>query len=112
MSEGARKSVLLGTSLLVALACAPSAWGQASTPTPGQNVNMVSGMFWPFGDPFLERQDEPSLGVSTRNPLHLLAGANYHPTVRFKPLFENEPRETHQGPTSVEPFALTSATTA
>lgn len=48
---------------------------------PGQNVNMVSGTVWPFGDPFLERQDEPTLGVSTRNPLHLLAGANDYRTV-------------------------------
>jgi streptogramin lyase len=48
---------------------------------PGQNVNMVSGTVWPYGDPFLERQDEPSLGVSTRNPLHLLAGANDYRTV-------------------------------
>ena len=48
---------------------------------PGQNVNMVSGTVWPYGDPFLERQDEPSLGVSTRNSLHLLAGANDYRTV-------------------------------
>ncbi len=26
-------------------------------PTPGQNVNMVSGTTWPRGDPFLERKD-------------------------------------------------------
>ena len=103
MSEGARKSVLLGTSLLVALACAPSAWGQASTPTPGQNVNMVSGMFWPFGDPFLERQDEPSLGVSTRNPLHLLAGANDYRTVDLNTLLETEPGESNVCPTGVTP---------
>jgi streptogramin lyase len=48
---------------------------------PGQNVNMVSGTVWPYGDPFLERQDEPSLAVSTRNPLHLLGGANDYRTV-------------------------------
>jgi streptogramin lyase len=54
-----------------------TAYGQQ----PGQNVNMVSGTVWPYGDPFLERQDEPSLGVSTRNPLHLLAGANDYRTV-------------------------------
>jgi sugar lactone lactonase YvrE len=42
----------------------------------GRNVNMVSGTVWPGGDPWLQRQNEPSIAVSTRNPLHLLAGAN------------------------------------
>ena len=42
----------------------------------GRNVNMVSGMVWPGGDPWLQRQNEPSIAVSTRNPLHLLAGSN------------------------------------
>lgn len=40
----------------------------------GPNVNMVSGTQWPTGDPFLQRQNEPSMAVSTRNPLHILAG--------------------------------------
>src|SRR5690348_4322479 len=48
---------------------------------PGVNVNMVSGTTWPDGDPFLQRQNEPSLAVSSRNPLHLLAGANDYRTV-------------------------------
>jgi hypothetical protein len=42
----------------------------------GRNVNMVSGTVFPDGDPYLQRQNEPSMAVSTRNPLHLLAGAN------------------------------------
>ncbi|MFN2631877.1 MAG: putative Ig domain-containing protein, partial [Thermoanaerobaculia bacterium] len=54
---------------------------RAQTPTAGQNVNMVSGTSWPGGDPFLQRQNEPSLGVSSRNALHLLAGANDYRTV-------------------------------
>jgi len=58
----------------------------------GQSVNMVSGTVWPYGDPFLERQDEPSLAVSTRNPLHLLAGANDYRTVDLN-LEEVEPGE-------------------
>ena len=36
----------------------------------GQNVNMVTN------DPYLQRQNETSLAVSTINPLHILAGAN------------------------------------
>lgn len=48
---------------------------------PGANVNMVSGTSWPDGDPFLQRQNEPSLAVSSRNPLHLLGGANDYRTV-------------------------------
>jgi alpha-tubulin suppressor-like RCC1 family protein/fibronectin type 3 domain-containing protein len=53
----------------------------AQGPTPGQNVNMVSGTQWPGGDPFLRQQNEPSIAVSTRNPRHLLAGANDYRTV-------------------------------
>src|SRR5580698_8392426 len=48
---------------------------------PGNNVNMVSGTQWPGGDPFLQRQNEPSMAVSSRNPLHMLAGANDYRTV-------------------------------
>jgi uncharacterized protein YjbI with pentapeptide repeats len=42
---------------------------------------MVSGTQWPGGDPFLQRQNEPSLAVSSRNALHLVAGANDYRTV-------------------------------
>src|SRR6059058_5312727 len=48
----------------------------AQAPIAGKNVNMVSGMDWTDGDPFLQRQNEPSIAVSTRNTLHLLAAAN------------------------------------
>lgn len=48
---------------------------------PSRNVNMVSGTTLPAGDPFLQRQNEPSVAASTRNPLHLLGGANDYRTV-------------------------------
>ncbi|HEU4937885.1 MAG TPA: pentapeptide repeat-containing protein [Vicinamibacterales bacterium] len=43
---------------------------------PGQNVNMVTGKTFPGGDPWLQKQNEPSGAVSTVNPCHILAGAN------------------------------------
>jgi len=67
--------------LLVCVLCAASMYVTADAQTPGQNINMVSGTTWPGGDPFLQRQNEPSIAVSTRNPLHLLAGANDYRTV-------------------------------
>jgi hypothetical protein len=59
---------------------------------PGRNVNMVSGTRWPDGDPYLQRQNEPSVAGSTRNPLHLLAGANDYRTVDIP--FVNNADET------------------
>jgi len=47
----------------------------------GQNVNMVSGTGWTNGDPFLERQNEPSIAVSTRNSSHLLGASNDYRSV-------------------------------
>jgi len=46
-----------------------------------RSVNMVAGNAWPTGDPFLQRQNEPSVAASTRNPQHLLGGANDYRTV-------------------------------
>src|SRR5438132_66152 len=64
----------------VVVLCIP-AGAQNQRPLVGRNVNMVSGTGWPNGDPFLQRQNEPSIAVSTRNPQHLLAGANDYRTV-------------------------------
>ena len=70
-------AILLGIVVL-----APGARGQVA----GTNVNMVSGTQWPTGDPFLQRQNEPSMAVSTRNPMHILAGANDYRTVDLETL--------------------------
>ena len=61
-----------------------------SAQIPGRNVNMVAGNTWPDGDPYLQRQNEPSIGASTRNPLHLLAGSNDYRTVDLPGLAEDE----------------------
>ena len=58
--------------------------------SPGRNVNMVAGTTWPDGDPFLQRQNEPSIAASTRNPLHLLAGANDYRTVDMPGLADGD----------------------
>src|SRR5690349_18356449 len=62
----------------------------ATAQIPGRNINMVAGTKWPDGDPFLQRQNEPSIAVSTRNPLHLLAGANDYRTVDLPGLPDRE----------------------
>ena len=56
----------------------------------GRNVNMVSGTQWPGGDPFLQRQNEPTLAISTRNPMHMIAGANDYRTVDLPGLTAGE----------------------
>ena len=55
----------------------------ASAQIPGQNVNMVTGTKFPGGDPFLQKQNEPSGAVSTVNPCRLLAGANDYRAVNL-----------------------------
>ena len=57
---------------------------------PGRNVNVVSGLSLPDGDPYLQRQNEPSIAASTRNPLHLLGGSNDYRTIDLPGLPEDE----------------------
>ncbi|MGH9565807.1 MAG: sialidase family protein, partial [Candidatus Angelobacter sp.] len=79
--------------LVVAVVCCLSLRvARAQSPAAGANVNMVSGTDWTTGDPFLQRQNEPSIAVSTRNPLHLLAGANDYRTVDLAGLLGIEER--------------------
>ncbi len=47
----------------------------------GPNVNMVSGTTWPDGDPFLQRQNEPSIAVSTRDTMRLVGFTNDYRSV-------------------------------
>jgi len=58
---------------------------------PGTNVNMVAGGSWPQGDPFLQRQNEPTVAVSSRNVLHLVAGSNDYRTVDLPGLPADKP---------------------
>src|SRR5882757_4549264 len=67
-----RGALLTILAILLAGIVAPSLHAQSA----GPNVNMVSGTGWTNGDPFLQRQNEPSIAVSTRHTLHLVAGAN------------------------------------
>lgn len=73
-----RRGVLLRVSgaIFVALSLA-----RLSAQVGGPNVNMVSGRNWPDGDPYLQRQNEPSLAVSSRNDQHLMGAANDYRTV-------------------------------
>jgi hypothetical protein len=71
----------------------------------GQNVNMVGGpaSYDPVrdpslvGDPFLQRQNEPSLALSSRNPCHLLAGANDYRAVDLEEAFALETADAWLG---------------
>ncbi len=78
--------------VFAALYCCFVSVAPAQNPASGANVNMVSGTDWTTGDPFLQRQNEPSVAVSTRNPLHLLAGANDYRTVDLPGLLGIEER--------------------
>ncbi|HEX7286114.1 MAG TPA: putative Ig domain-containing protein [Candidatus Angelobacter sp.] len=78
--------------LVVAALLFVVSYALAQKPVAGANVNMVSGTDWTTGDPFLQRQNEPSVAVSTRNPLHLLAGANDYRTVDLPGLLDIEER--------------------
>ena len=84
---GTRRITAFAGALVAALATAALA---VHAQVPGPNVNMVSGTSMPEGDPFLQRQNEPSGAVSTRNPLHIMAGANDYRTVDLPGLPDGE----------------------
>ena len=70
-----------GLTCLVLAFAAAGLSAQDSQLIAGQNINVVSGTEWPNGDPFLQRQNEPTIAVSTRNVLNLLGGSNDYRTV-------------------------------
>jgi uncharacterized repeat protein (TIGR01451 family) len=80
-----------GTRLAIAAIVALSLAHLSAQIVPGTNVNMVAGTSWPDGDPYLQRQNEPSVAVSTRNVLHLFAGANDYRTVDLPGLPADKP---------------------
>lgn len=96
-SSGTTSLVRLVTGTFVAAGAVLAAvvWPSAQVQSPamdlvvGRNVNMVSGQTLPNGDPYLQRQNEPSVAASTRNPLHLLAGANDYRTVDIPGNFDD-----------------------
>ena len=78
-----RSNLVVRYGLAVSLALV-SALAGLHAQVPGRNVNVISGQTWPDGDPFLQRQNEPSVAASTRNPLHLLGGSNDYRTVDIR----------------------------
>src|ERR1700726_1075218 len=78
-------------------ACALVFASSASAQVAGPNVNMVSGTGWPGGDPFLQRQNEPSVAFSTRNAIRLVAGANHYRTVDLPNPAVNPADEEYSG---------------
>src|SRR6267154_1940766 len=83
-----RRALLTILAILLAGIVAPSLHAQSA----GPNVNMVSGTGWTNGDPFLQRQNEPSIAVSTRNTLHLIAGANDYRGVDLPGSLDSSPQ--------------------
>ena len=81
LTSSLRRSRISAALLLAILAAVGVKLSAQQRAVPSSNINMVSGTTFPGGDPYLQRQNEPSAAVSTRNPLHLLAGANDYRTV-------------------------------
>ena len=78
-----------------------------NAPVAGPNVNMVSGITLADGDPFLQRQNEVSIAVSSVNPLHLLAGANDYRLIDLDSSLGDLPGESAQADSWVSLFKST-----
>ena len=75
---------------LPGLCCPRADSGRGLVSNSGVNVNMVAGVDWPGGDPYLQRQNEGSITPTTRNALHLFGGANDYRTVDLPGLPDGE----------------------
>lgn len=77
MGNGMKKAILF------AIGLATAAHAVVSAQQIGSNINMARGTSLPGGDPYLQRQVETSLAVSSRNPCHLAAGVVDYKTVDY-----------------------------
>src|SRR5262245_297848 len=82
---------------LLAVVLAAAMHAVVSGQQPGSNVNIVKGTTLPNGDPFLQRQTEPSVAVSTRNPCHLVASAVDYRTVDLEHQDDVNPTQLASG---------------
>ncbi|HEY7502375.1 MAG TPA: FG-GAP-like repeat-containing protein, partial [Vicinamibacterales bacterium] len=65
---------------LIVFLCLDVAMAQQLGPIAGPNVNVIAGT-GPGGDWTMQRQNEPTIACSSRNPAHCMAGANDYRTV-------------------------------
>ena len=72
-------AVVVALGVVAAVASSAMLGGQTGL-VPGRNVNVIAGT-GPDGDWTLQRQNEPSMACSSRNPLNCLAGGNDYRTV-------------------------------
>ena len=66
---------------LVSVALMQTPDPQAEGLKAGQNVNVVGGTNPETGDPYLQRQNEPTLAFSTRNVMNIFVGMNDYRTI-------------------------------
>jgi hypothetical protein len=72
---------LLILGLVSAALMQPSTQSEEPGLKAGQNVNVVGGTEPETGDPYLQRQNEPTLAFSTRNIMNILVGMNDYRTI-------------------------------
>jgi hypothetical protein len=78
--------IVAGFLTMAAMPFKPQYWGRVAQATGlivGRNVNMVAGQQLHNGDPYLQRQNEPSMTVIPINPLHMFAAANDYRLVDY-----------------------------